>query len=142
MAFLDLFTSGDQKRNISHFACIVKLALTDNVISDGEQIVLDKMAIKLNISDRLRKKILKDPDKFPIEPPVSFENRIERLFNLTSIILADDEAIEKERIFLIKVAVGLGFPTENSKKIASKAIELAMNNTSLDEFTKKIKAFN
>ena len=142
MAFLDLFTSGDQKRNTSHFACIVKLALADNVISEGEQKVLDRMAIQLNISDRLRKKVIKNPDKFPIEPPVNFENRIECLFNLTSMILADDEAIEKERSILIKVAVGLGFPTEDSKKIANLAIELAMSNTSLDEFTKKIKAFN
>lgn len=142
MGFLDLFTRGDQKRNTSHFACIVKLALTDSVISEGEQVVLDRMAIQLNISDRLRKKVLKNPDKYPIEPSVNFENRIECLFNLTSMILADDEAIEKEKELLVKVTVGLGFPTKNSKEIANKAVELALNKTSLDEFTKRIKEFN
>ena len=30
----------------------------------------------------------------------------------------------------------------NSKEIANKAIELALNNTSLDEFTERIKEFN
>lgn len=142
MAFLDLFKRGDQTRNVGHFACIVKLALADNVISVGEQKVLDRMAIQLNISDKLRKKVLKNPDNFPIDPPVSFENRIECLFNLTSMVLADDEAIEKERDILIKVAVGLGFPTKNSDKIANKAIELAMTNTELEEFSKRIKEFN
>lgn len=142
MGFLDLFTRGDQTRNVGHFACIVKLALADNVISEGEQKVLDRMAIRLNISDRLRMRVLKNPDKYPIDPPVDFENRIECLFDLTAMVLADDEAVEKERELLIKVAVGLGFPTMNSDKIANKAIELAMTNTELEEFTKKIKEFN
>jgi len=139
MAFSDLFTRGDQKRNVGHFACIVRLALADNVISEGEQKMLDRMAIRLNISDRLKKKVLKDPEKYPIEPPVSFENRIECLFNLTSMILADDEAMEKEKEILVKVVVGLGFPTDNSEMISSKAIELAINNNNLEEFTKKIR---
>ena len=142
MAFSDLFTRGDQKRNVGHFACIVKLALADNVISEGEQKVLDRMAIRLNISDKLKKKVLKDPEKYPIEPPVSFENRIECLFNLTAMILADDVAIEKEREILVKVVVGLGFPTNNSDTISEKAIELAMKKTSLEDFAEKIKEFN
>ncbi len=142
MAFLDLFMSGAQKRDIGHFSSIVRLALADNVISEGEKQLLDRMAIRLNISEKKYEQILKNPDKYPINPPISHENRIERLYNLTKMIFADSEAIEKEAAILVKVGVGLGFPTDNVDKITKEAIRLAMKDTSLEDFTEAIKAIS
>ncbi|MBV1887914.1 MAG: TerB family tellurite resistance protein [Urechidicola sp.] len=142
MAFSDLFISGAQRRNIGHYASIVKLALVDEIISEGEQKLLDRMANRLNINTRLREKIRKNPDKYPINPPVGMDNRIERLYHLSNMIFADTEAIEKEAAMLVKVSVGLGFPTKNVDKVTDEAIKLAMKDTSLTDFTKAIKIIN
>lgn len=142
MAFSDLFISGAQKENIAHFSSIVRLALVDEVISDGEKQLLDRMAIGLNISKRKYDEILKNPNKYPTTPLVSHDNRIERLYNLTKMIFADNEAIEKEAAILVKVGVALGFPIENVDKIAEEAIQLAMNDISLENFTKAIKSID
>jgi len=37
MAISDYNLIGDQKRNIEHFASIVKLAMADNVLTEGEE---------------------------------------------------------------------------------------------------------
>lgn len=139
MAFLDLFMSGAQRRNIGHFASIVKLALADKIITKGEQIILDRMAIRLNISDKKRAAIIKNPDNYPINPPVSYDDRIERLYNLTKMIFADSEAVEKEAGILVKVAVGLGFQTSNVDKITKEAMQLGMQEINLKDFTSAIK---
>ena len=139
MAFLDLFMSGAQKRDIGHFASIVRLAMADQFISNGEQKLLDRMSVRLNISERTKKKILRNPEKFPINPPVSFDNRIERLYNLTKMIFADSESIEKEASILVKVGVGLGFPTKDVDRITDEALKLAMNDINLNDFTVAIK---
>lgn len=139
MAFLDLFTSGVQKRNIGHFASIVRLAIADDVLTDGEKKLLNDMAVRLNISERKYKKILSNPDEYPIYPPVSQDNRIERLYNLTKMIFVDDEAVGKEGAIFLRVAVGLGFPTAKADKITEEAIRLAMSDTSLKDFTEAIK---
>ncbi len=139
MAFFDLFMSGAQKSNIGHFACIVKLALADNIISEGEQKLLDRMADRLNISSKTKNKILKNPDKYPIHPPVSLDNRIERLYNLTKMVYADSEAIDKESSILVKICVGLGFPTKDVEKITNEAMKLTKDNVNLNDFTTSIK---
>lgn len=142
MAFLDLFMSGAQKRNRGHFSSIVKLALADNKLSDGEQKLINRMAVRLNISERTKQKILKDPNRYPLHPPVDLDGRIERLYNLTKMIFADAEAIEKEAALLVKLGVGLGFPTDNADAIAEEAIKLTMSDASLNDFSKKIKEIN
>lgn len=142
MGFLDLFMSGAQKRNIGHFSSIVRLALADHILSDEEQELLNRMAVRLNISDRMKQKILKDPNKYPLHPPTSLDARIERLYNLTKMVFADAESLEKEASLLVKIGVGLGFPTKNVDAIAEEAINLSMNNVSLEEFTAKIKKLN
>lgn len=140
MAIFDLFMSGAQRRNLGHYAGIVRLAQADGVVTDGEEILLKRMAKKLHISDRNVKRVFKHPEKFPINPPVSYDDRIERLFNLTRMIFADSESVEKEAAILIKVAVGLGFPTQDVEKITQSAIDLTMKETPLKEFSEKIKA--
>jgi DNA polymerase III psi subunit len=142
MSISDLYASGTHKENKSHFASIVRLALVDNVIKKGEQKLLVHLAKGLGITQEEYKDIFKNHHKYPIEPPVSYDDRIERLFNLTKMILADNE-IGKNQVFLLqKIAMGLGFLKQNVKRLNYEAIHLVMNEVDLDEFIIAIKKLN
>ncbi len=142
MSISDLYSSGAHKNNIGHFASIVKLAMADEVITEGEQQLLERLAKRLEISEQEYKKIVKNPDKHPLNPPVSYDARIERLYNLTQMIFADD-AVSKEEVSVLKrVAVGLGFPQDNAEKVSDEALHLVMNDNDLKEFTRAIKRVN
>lgn len=142
MSISDLYSSGAHKSDIGHFANIVKLALADEIISDGEQLLIDKMANRLNISESEYKAILKNPEKYPMNPPVDYNERIERLYNLTKMIFADSEATGEEAKVLNKVVVGIGFNDDNAEIITDEAIHLVMNDNDLEDFSKAIKKVN
>lgn len=142
MSISDLYSSGAHKRDIGHFANIVKLALADEIITEGEQELLDRMARRLNISEKEQKEILKNPDKYPMNPPVDYDRRIERLYNLTKMVFIDNEVIGDEASVLRKVAIGLGFPIDNAEKVVDEAIHLALNDNDLEDFTTAIKRVN
>lgn len=134
--------SGDQKKNIEHFASIVKLALADAVITEGEEILLKRLAKKFHILDDKYKEILADNDKYSIKGFHSYNERIEHLYDLAKMIYADGSVSIEEAKVLTKICVGLGFPTNNAEKIADEAIHLVLEDTDLEDFTKAIKQIN
>ena len=79
MSFSDLFDSGFKKRNEDHFASIVRIAMDDGIISDEEKAFIDRLARNLGLSDENYKQILKDYQTHPINPPTSYDRRLERL---------------------------------------------------------------
>ena len=142
MAIIDYFAKGEQKRNFGLFAYLVKIAKTDDVITEGEEKLLKRTALLLEIPEAKYKEILKNPDLYPLDTPYSYEERIERLYRLTQMIYADDSADIHEVNVLKKAIVALGFPTDNVDKIASEAVHLVMNDNDLEEFAKAIKNVN
>lgn len=142
MSISDLYSSGAHKRDLGHFSNIVKLALADDIITDEEQRLLDRMARRLDISEGDYKEILKNPTKYSMNPPVDYDRRIERLYNLTKMIFADSEVTGDEAKVMQKVAVGLGFPTDNAEKVVDEAIHLVMNDNDVEDFIKAIKRVN
>jgi len=142
MAISDLYSSGKHKQEIGHFASVVKIAKTDDIITDGEQKLLDRTARKLNISDNEYKAILESPEKFPVNPPVSYDESIERLYSLTKMIYADTKVDKEEVVLLQKVAAALSIPLDNIEKVCDEAIHLVMNDNDLEDFTDAIKKVN
>ncbi len=142
MAISDLYSSGKHKQEIGHFASIVKLAKSNGIISEGEQKLLDSASKKLNINEIEYAEILKNPEKYPVNPPINYDERIERLYRLTKMIFAD-EHVDKDQVSLMqKIAVALQFPTDNVEKVCDEAIHLVMNDNDLDDFTSAIKKVN
>ena len=142
MAISDLYSSGKHKQEIGHFASVVKMAQTDAVITESEQKLLDRTAKRLNISEEEYKQILKSPEKFPVNPPVSYDETIERLYALTKMVYADNEVDKEEVALLRKVAIALSIPLDNVEKVCDEAIHLIMNDNDLDDFTEAIKKVN
>ncbi|WP_203256505.1 tellurite resistance TerB family protein [Hyunsoonleella ulvae] len=142
MSFSNLFDSGFKKRNESHFAAIVRVAMADGVITDDEKAFLDRLARKLEIGDSDYKSILKNYNSHPINPPVSYDQRLERLYDLVRMIHVDTITGEPEMLLLKKIGVGLGFHAVNVKYIVDKALTLVSNGVDLDDFVDQIKNMN
>jgi uncharacterized tellurite resistance protein B-like protein len=135
----DLSLSKIHKKKLAHFANIIKLARVDFVINEEEQELLDRLAKQLGIDKQEYKNVLENPDEYPINPPITYDERIERLYNLTDMIFIDGEIIGDEVDLLQRIAIDLGFPTDTIEKISDKAIHLIINNYTIEEFNFKIK---
>lgn len=139
MAFADIYQTGGQKRNLGHFANIIKLAMSDDKISKKEQKVINRLKLQLHISDADYTKVLKAPDLIPINPPAGLNARLERFFNLIGIVLADRIVKVEELRLLERITVGLGFVVSDSKKMVSKAIGFVVEGYELEKFSLEMK---
>ncbi|MHA7055773.1 TerB family tellurite resistance protein [Aquimarina sp. M1] len=139
MSISDLFDSGFQKRNQDHFAAIVRVAMSDGVITDEEKAFLDRLARNLNISENDYKEILKDYASRPINPPTGYDARLERLFDLARMVYADKIKGQDQVILLEKLCIGLGFNSDNAKGIVDKALSLVDQGVDGDTFVEEIK---
>ncbi|WP_411766354.1 TerB family tellurite resistance protein [Winogradskyella sp. A3E31] len=142
MSISDLFESGFKRRNEDHFAAIVRVAMSDGVINEDEKAFLDRLATSLDVTEEEYKKILKDYNTHPINAPHSYDERLERLYDLSRMVWADHiEGPNQERL-LQKLCIGLGFNRDNVKYITDKALTLVHYNVTLDEFIMKMKTMN
>ncbi|WP_339751339.1 TerB family tellurite resistance protein [uncultured Winogradskyella sp.] len=142
MSFSDLFESGFKKRNEEHFAAIVRVAMSDGIINEAEKAFLDRLATRLDITEREYKAIVKDYKCHPINAPHSYDLRLERLYDLARMVWADHIEGPNQVGLLERLCIGLGFNQDNVKYIVDKALTLVHYEVDLDEFTEKMKKMN
>ncbi len=142
MSFSELFESGFKKRNEDHFAAIVRVAMSDGIINDAEKAFLDRLATRLDITETEYKQILKDYQSHPINPPLSYDSRLERLYDLARMVWADHIEGENQVRLLEKLCIGLGFNPENVKYITDKALTLVHYEVELVEFIDRMRNMN
>ncbi|MFS4418414.1 TerB family tellurite resistance protein [Maribacter sp. 2307ULW6-5] len=124
MSFKDLYGHSEYKSNLAHFAAMATLAASDGQIGPEEQRLLDAFAHKLNISEKDYGEVMDPANKYPIEPPVSGELRLERLYDLFKIIFADHYIDHEEMILLKRYAIGLGFSEEKANDVIEKSVAI------------------
>jgi len=142
MSISDLYDSGFRKRNEDHFAAIVRVAMSDGIVTDEEKAFLDRLARNLDITDNQYKEILKDFMSHPINPPITYDNRLERLFDLTRMVYADSELGVKQARILERLGVGLGFSAHNVKYVVDKALSLVKTGVDLETFKEEVRMMN
>lgn len=134
MSYSDLYTPGFKSRNRDHFAAIVRIALADGVISEEEKAFIDRLAIHLEIEDEEKASILENSDQHPINPPTTKLGRLERLYDLARMVLADHIADEAEKQLMKRMVVGLGFPTDQIESLIDNAFTLIKDGSDQDDF--------
>lgn len=134
MGISDLYMSVGQKRSISHFANIVRIAKSDQNISPEEVEMLSKIARKYNISNEQFKQILKEPEKIPTIGYLECEERVESLYELLQMVEADHKIEKSEVSMLKKIVVGLAFPIHAIDDVVEHAIQTDLEVTDLDAF--------
>ena len=138
MGISDLYLSIGQKRNISHFANIVRIAKSDNVISSEEIEFLAKVSNKYNITDEKFREILRNPERIPTIAHLDHLERIERLYDLLTMVEADRH-IEKEEVAMLRrIVTGLAFPLNRVDMIVDHAVLIDADQVSVEEFTDDI----
>ena len=143
MSISDLYDSGFRNRNKGHFSAIVRVALSDGALSPEEKKFLDKLAIKLEISQAEYEEILANPLKYPVNPPLLHTRRLERLYDLARMVYTDEHVMaENEQELLTRFALALGFTPGNVNYIVDKALKLVDHKVDLDTFTYEMQHMN
>jgi PII-like signaling protein len=142
MSISDLYMSVDQKRNISHFANIVKIAKADGVITSEEKDILKVIAKKYMIGEAEVNEIFKNPENYPIRAHLSCKERIERLYDLVKMMNADHKVALREVSVLRIIVIGLAFPLKNVENIIECAVSIDIDKCRLDNFYKEIMKVN
>lgn len=138
MDISDLFLSLEQRRNISHFANIVRIAKSDNKISTEEIEFLAKISNKYNISDEKFGEILRNPEKVPTIAHLDCLERIERLYDLIIMVKADHHVEMEEVAMLRRITTGLAFPLNRVDMIVDRSIEIDVDHVSVEDFSDEI----
>jgi len=139
MSFSDLYSHGFKARNRDHFAAIVKIALSDGVISAEEEAFINRTAINLEIDETEVEQIKSNIEDYPINPPATEQRRLERLYDLTRMIFADHIADEAELKLMNRLVIGLGFRADQANSIINRAFELIQKGSDEDEFVAAFK---
>ena len=139
MTISDLYPTGLHEENIGHFATIVRLALLDKTIDEDEYKLLKRLAKRLDISKAEFKAILKNPTNYPVNPPVSYEDRLERLYDLTKMMFIDKNPTIDKTSIMDRIAVGLGFPIETARDVVKASIEFFLIEPDMEDFKNTIK---
>ncbi|EID75920.1 fructose 1,6-bisphosphatase [Imtechella halotolerans] len=142
MSISDLYSSGFRERNRDHFAAIVRVALSDGAINDSERAFIERLAKNLDIHEGEMNEVLEDPYRFPVNPPVSYDQRLERLYDIARMVYVDKIADEDEMRIMIRLGIGLGFTPANVEFIIKKAMYLLSLNVNLETFKEEIKHMN
>lgn len=134
MSFTDLFESGEHSRNLGHFASIANMAAVDGEIGPEEEKMLKRFARKLDIEEAEYTAVLKNPSKYPINPPNDSERRLERIHDLFEMIFADHEIDDHERFLIEKYAIGLGYTVETAQHLIKRSIEIYDGGLDLEDY--------
>jgi uncharacterized tellurite resistance protein B-like protein len=138
MGTSELQTGLCQKRNISHFANIVRIAKSDNEISPGEIAFLSEVSKKYQISNEDFKQILRHPEDIPTLAHLDRLDRIGRLYELLIMIRSDDHIRKEEVSMLRKIATGLSFSFMEVDLIVDESLKIDIESTNLEAFTSEI----
>ena len=139
MSINDLYSSNSANNNLAHFASIASLAAVDGVIDDEEMKLLVRFADRLQISDKQFKEVMKKENKYPITPQVSFEKRLERLYDLLRIVFTDGHIEQTEEVLLRKYAIGLGFSVAKAEEILKRSITIFSGKIDFEDYLTLVK---
>jgi uncharacterized tellurite resistance protein B-like protein len=134
MSFTNLFKSGEHSRNLGHFASIACIACVDGALDEEEERLLKRFARKLNILESEYTKVLKNPSKYPINPPNNAKSRLERMHDLFEMIFTDHDIDNEERALIEKYAIGLGYTEENAQKLIKRSIEIYQGGLDMEDY--------
>ncbi|WP_034259841.1 tellurite resistance TerB family protein [Altibacter lentus] len=134
MSFTDLFESGEHARNLGHFASIANIAAINGALNPEEERLLKRFARKLDIRESEYLEVLKNPQKYPINPPNSADKRLERMHDLFEMIFADHEIDDHERFLIERYAIGLGYSTELAQTLIKRSIEIYQGGLDFEDY--------
>ncbi len=142
MPISELFDNEFKQRNKGHFSALVRVAYADGRMTPEEKMFLEKLSRNLEITETEFEEILKNPLKYPVNPPHLHAQRIERLYDLVRMVHIDHHLGDKQDILLRKIGLALGFTPENVNYIVDKAYALVDKKADPDTFMYEMEHMN
>lgn len=142
MSIAELFDNEFKQRMKGRFAAVVRVLFADGKFDPDEKSFLDKLAVKLEISNEEYNEILKNPLKYELNPPYLYVERLESLYNIARVVHHDHHLGDKQETLLKKFAIVLGFSTSNADYIVNKALTLVDKKVDLDTFIYEMEHMN
>ena len=134
MSFRDLFESGEHKRNLAHFASIVRMASVDGAVNKEEESKLKRFARKLDITEAEYVEVIKNPTNYPMNPPNSADKRLERMHDLFEMIYVDHDIDEDELNLVEKYAIGMGYTEELAAKLIKRSMKIYSGGLDFEDY--------
>ncbi len=134
MPIIDLYKHGEARSNLAHFAALATLANMDGIITKEEQELLDYFSRKLGITDAEYKEVMKEENKYPIETPLTHEERMERLYDFFRLIISDFDMQKGQLKAVEAYAIALGFSPAVAKKVVDKSIKIFSGQIDLQDY--------
>lgn len=138
MSIVDLYTSGEHRKNVAHFASLVSLATVDGVVDEEEFELLKGFARKLDITQTEYKDIIENGKKYVIEPNNNREERLERLYDFFKLIFSDHYIDKAEYHLLNRYAIGIGYDTKTAEALINRSIAIFGGKISFEDYKKII----
>lgn len=103
-----IFESGEQSADKGHFKNLVMLARVDGQVEEHEKKLLSRIATRLGLTAEQVKEITDNPDSYPMIPPFSLEERLERFIQFVKMLYVDGEVDPTEEQLVSKYGTALG----------------------------------
>jgi hypothetical protein len=142
MSIAELFDNEFKIRMKGHFAAVVRVLFADGKFDPDEKKFLDKLSVKLELSNDEYDEILENPLKYELNPPYLYTERLESLYNIARVVHHDHHLGDKQETLLRKFAVALGFTTSNVDYIVNKALALVDRKVDLETFIYEMQHMN
>jgi len=108
MSFTDFITDHGKRIKREHFTNLVQVAEIDGKIDKQEMEVLHKEGRKFGLKDPEIDALIDKEKDFHYVPPYSLQEKFDEIYNIASIILADNEVSESEKKMLRRYAIAAG----------------------------------
>lgn len=142
MSFTDFITDHGKRIRKDHFVHLVQVAEIDGKIDKQEMEVLHKEGRKFGLTDPEIDAIIDREKDFHYVPPYSLQDKFDEIYNIASIILADNKVTEAEKKMINRYAIAAGFRDETIEMLEGLVIDGIKNNideeTLFKNFRKKI----
>jgi hypothetical protein len=142
MSIAELFDNEFKLRMKGRFSAVARVLFADGIFDPDEKKFLDKLAVKLEISDEEYKEILANPLKYELNPPYLHIERLESLYNIARVVHHDHHLGDRQETLLRKFAIALGFSVSNVNYIVNKALALVDKKVDLEIFIYEMQHMN
>lgn len=134
----NVFESGGQKALQGHFRNLVMIARVDGKIDPEEVVLLTRMARRLSLTEAQVTEICENIDQYPMIPPISKEDRLERYIRLVQMVMINGKVSDDERRLAVKYGVELGIDENEVDELFETIIHLWLNGMDASEILEEL----
>jgi uncharacterized tellurite resistance protein B-like protein len=127
------------ENNLLHFTAMVYMAQLDGTLKKKEIALLTDFSKKMGIEPHEFNKIMKNPTRPPLKPSTSTSNRMKRIFSMFKIVFVNRKMHHKERLFIYRYALQIGFSKSNARKVIHKSTAMFTGKFDFDTYDSFVK---